>query len=121
MTHIRSAFDTARSRQDVVILLGIEPESPETEYGWIEPAELIPGHRQVRVRRFWEKPGSSLAAVLQLRGHLWNSFVMVASAQAFLDVFAMATPALHRAFNSISSLFGTDESQGEKPTERLAP
>ena len=113
MAHIRSAFDTARSRQDLVILLGIEPESPETEYGWIEPAELIPGHRQVhRVRRFWEKPGSSLAAVLQLRGHLWNSFVMVASAQAFLDVFAMATPALHRAFTSVSSLFGTDDELG---------
>jgi mannose-1-phosphate guanylyltransferase len=113
MTHIRRALEIAHFRRDLVILLGVAPESPETEYGWIEPAELIPGHRPVhRVRRFWEKPGSSLAAVLQLRGHLWNSFVLVASAQAFLDVFAMATPALHRAFTSVSSLFGTDDELG---------
>ena len=110
MAHVRSAFDTARSRQDLVILLGIEPESPETEYGWIEPAELIPGHRQVhRVRRFWEKPGSGLAAVLQLRGCLWNSFVMVASAQALLDIIANATPALYDAFASAVPLFGTND------------
>jgi hypothetical protein len=37
---------------------------------------------------------------------------MVASAQAFLGVFAMATPALHRAFTSVSSLFGTDDELG---------
>jgi hypothetical protein len=32
MAHIGSAFETARSRQDLVILLGMDPESPETEY-----------------------------------------------------------------------------------------
>jgi mannose-1-phosphate guanylyltransferase len=113
MAHVRSAFESGRSRQDLLILLGIEPESPETEYGWIEPAELIPGHGQFhRVRRFWEKPGSSLAAVLQLRGCLWNSFVMVASARALLEVFASATPALYRAFASVTSLFGTSHEPG---------
>jgi mannose-1-phosphate guanylyltransferase len=33
MTHIRSAFETAHFRQDLVILLGVEPESPETGMG----------------------------------------------------------------------------------------
>jgi mannose-1-phosphate guanylyltransferase len=71
MAHIRSAFETAHVRPDLVILLGIEPESPETEYGWIQPAESIHGHRRLRrVRRFWEKPCSGLAAILQLRGCL---------------------------------------------------
>ena len=110
MAHIRSAFDTARSRQDLVILLGIEPESPETEYGWIEPAGSIQGHRQLRyVRRFWEKPSPGLAAVLQLRGCLWNTFVMIASAQALVDIIASATPALYNAFASVMPMFGTDD------------
>ena len=57
MAHIRSAFDTAHVGQDLVILLGVEPESPETEYGWIEPAESIREHGRLRrVRRFWENP-----------------------------------------------------------------
>jgi mannose-1-phosphate guanylyltransferase len=110
MAHIRKAFEAAHTRPDLVILLGIEPESPETEYGWIEPAELIPGHRQVhRVRRFWEKPGSSLAAVLQLRGCLWNSFVMIASAEALIEIIASATPALYNEFASAMPWFGTDD------------
>ena len=108
MAHIRRAFEAAHFRQDLVILLGVEPESPEVEYGWIEPAQAIQGHRQLhRVRRFWEKPSSGLAAVLQLRGCLWNSFVMVASAQALLELMASATPALYNAFAAAMPLFGT--------------
>jgi len=110
MAHIRSAFETAHVGQDLVILLGVEPENPEIEYGWIEPAESIHGHRRLRrVRRFWEKPCSGLAAILQLRGCLWNSFVMVASARALLELMANATPALYNAFASAMPLFGTDD------------
>jgi mannose-1-phosphate guanylyltransferase len=110
MAHIRTAFEAAHRRRDLVILLGIEPESPETEYGWIEPAKSIQGHKQLhRVRRFWEKPSSELAAVLQLRGCLWNSFVMVASARTLLDTIATATPALYQAFAPITPFMGTDD------------
>jgi mannose-1-phosphate guanylyltransferase len=110
MAHIRSAFETAHVEQNLVILLGVEPESPETEYGWIEPAESIQEHRRLRrVRRFWEKPCSGLAAILQLRGCLWNSFVMIASAHALIDIIASATPALYNAFASAIPFFGTDE------------
>jgi mannose-1-phosphate guanylyltransferase len=110
MAHIRSAFEAAHFRQDLVILLGIEPERPESQYGWIEPAGSIKGDRKLhRVRRFWEKPDSRLAAVLQLRGCLWNSFVMVASARALIDIIASATPALYSAFASVTAVFGTND------------
>jgi mannose-1-phosphate guanylyltransferase len=108
MTQIRAALDTAAKRRDLVILLGIEPESPEVEYGWIEPSQAIQGHAKVfGVRRFWEKPNRLLAQVLELRGCLWNSFVMVASVQALLDVIESAIPGLSRAFAAVTPLFGT--------------
>lgn len=110
MAHIRTAFEAAHARPDLIVLVGVEPESPETEYGWIEPAQAIQGHRQLhRVRRFWEKPCAGLAAVLQLRGCLWNSFVMIASAEALLEIIASATPALYNAFASTMPSFGTDD------------
>ena len=110
MAHIRRALDTAQLRHDLVILLGVEPESPEVEYGWIEPTAPINGHAKVfGVRRFWEKPNQVLAQVLQLRGCLWNSFVMVASVQALLEIIASATPMLYRAFACLGPLFGTDD------------
>jgi mannose-1-phosphate guanylyltransferase len=108
MAHIRTALDAARRRSDSVILLGLEPESPEVEYGWIEPAQVVPGHARVRrVRRFWEKPDQRLAQVLQLRGCLWNSFVMVASARALLEIIESAIPELYRAFARVTPLVGT--------------
>jgi mannose-1-phosphate guanylyltransferase len=113
MAHIRRAFEAAHVRPDLVILLGVEPESPETEYGWIEPAQAIQEHSQLhRVRRFWEKPSSGLAAVLQLRGCLWNSFVMIASVQALIDIIASTIPTLYNAFASAMPFFGTDEEPG---------
>ena len=107
MSQIRSALDTARQRRDLVVLLGLEPESPEVEYGWIEPAKAIHGHAKVfGVRRFWEKPNKMLAQVLQLRGCLWNSFVMVAAVQALLEIIESAIPELYHSFSSLTPLFG---------------
>jgi mannose-1-phosphate guanylyltransferase len=47
MAQIRTALDTAHKRPDLVVLLGLEPESPEVEYGWIEPVQPIRGHSKV--------------------------------------------------------------------------
>jgi mannose-1-phosphate guanylyltransferase len=110
MTYIRTALDTARRRTDLVILLGLDPESPEVEYGWIEPAEPIHGQsRLYSVRRFWEKPNQLLAQVLQLRGCLWNSFVMVASVQALLGIVESAIPQLYTSFIGLAPFLGTPE------------
>lgn len=109
MAQIRSALDTARQRRDLVVLLGLEPESPEIEYGWIEPGRPIRGQAKLfDVRRFWEKPNKMLAQVLQLRGCLWNSFVMVASVQALLEIIESAIPDLYRFFASIAPHFGSE-------------
>lgn len=108
MAQIRGALDSAAKQRDRVVLLGIEPESPEVEYGWIEPAQAIYGHANLfGVRRFWEKPNRMLAQVLHLRGCLWNSFVMVATVQALLDLIETAIPELYRSFAALTPLFGT--------------
>ncbi len=110
MSHIRAALDTARQRPDLVILLGFDPETPEVEYGWIEPSEPVRGQSRVYgVRRFWEKPNQLLAQVLQLRGCLWNSFVMVASVQALLGIIQSAIPQLYGTFIGLSPFLGTAE------------
>lgn len=107
--HIDTAYAAAAARPDMVILLGISPETPEAEYGWIEPG--IPMGSPVpdsvsRVRRFWEKPSGSVASSLMEHGCLWNSFVMVGHVHAFLNLISRALPGLLEAFESIrSSLF----------------
>jgi mannose-1-phosphate guanylyltransferase len=111
--HIDSAYAAAASRPEMVVLLGIPPETPEVEYGWIEPGtplgDLVPDS-VCRVSRFWEKPSGSLASSLMERGCLWNSFVMVGYVHAFLNLIRRALPGLVELFESIrSSLFTAAE------------
>jgi mannose-1-phosphate guanylyltransferase len=104
--HIDSAYAAAASRPEMVILLGIPPETPEAEYGWIEPGSPVPDS-VCRVSRFWEKPSGSIASSLMERGCLWNSFVMVGYVHAFLHLIRHSLPGLVEAFESIRSYLFT--------------
>jgi mannose-1-phosphate guanylyltransferase len=108
MIHVNSAFTAVAARPDLVILLGIAPENPEVEYGWIEPDEPIPGPgRLYRVRRFWEKPSPARARMLLARGCLWNSFVMVARVPTLLTLIRRAIPDLYYAFSAVGPALDT--------------
>ena len=108
--HIDSAYAAAAARPEMVILLGIPPETPEVEYGWIEPGSPLETDSIHRVSRFWEKPSCTVASSLMERGCLWNSFVMVGHVHAFLSLIRRALPRLVELFESIrASLFTASE------------
>src|SRR2546421_8386008 len=97
MKAVAQATEIVANDREMVILLGIEPRDAETEYGWIEPR---PGDEPTvaPIRRFWEKPSAALARVLFQRGCLWNSFVMVGWAGAFLRLAESTVPDIDLAF-----------------------
>jgi len=110
MSHIDVALDAVEVQPDTVMLLGITPAAPETEYGWIEPQPSILASAQksiTRVRKFWEKPSFSLATSLMERGCLWNSFVMVGSVEALLKLTRAAMPELYAEFAAVTPAFET--------------
>src|SRR5690242_11518185 len=110
MSHIDVAIDAVALQPEAVLLLGITPTAPETEYGWIEPHSSILANAQrsiTRVRKFWEKPGLSLATSLLERGCLWNSFVMVGRVDALLKMTRAAMPEMYSAFAAIAPTFET--------------
>ena len=101
MAHVDAAFAVVEGRPDLVILLGIEADYPEVQYGWIEAGDPLidgPAYPVYRVRRFWEKPGSAIAEMVFERGCLWNSFVLVARVPALLALIRGAVPGLYAAF-----------------------
>jgi mannose-1-phosphate guanylyltransferase len=78
IAHVRAAACTVAGLPTKVALLGIPPEWPEVEYGYIEPgAPLGPGTTALQVRRFCEKPDRVAAGALIAAGALWNTFVLV--------------------------------------------
>ncbi|HVY92361.1 MAG TPA: sugar phosphate nucleotidyltransferase, partial [Bryobacteraceae bacterium] len=101
------AYEEAKAQRDRVVLVGIEPTSPETSYGWIERGEK--SGRGHAVKRFCEKPDPITAASLMRAGCLWNGFIMVGYADAFLALFEAALPELLNAFRAAESVSGKPE------------
>jgi mannose-1-phosphate guanylyltransferase len=68
------------------VLLGLQPDEPDTELGYILPGNPDPygGHS---VARFIEKPGYSVAREIIDAGGLCNAFIMVAAARTLLDLY----------------------------------
>jgi len=101
--HIESAYAAVECHPETVVLLGIPPQAPEVEYGWIEPGVPIEGplaESVCRVSRFWEKPAAPIASQLMANGCLWNSFVMVGHVQTFLDLVQRGLPSMSEAFEA---------------------
>lgn len=120
MSHVETAFEATRARDDMVVLLGIAPEGAEGDYGWIEPAAPGPAEGADAlwwVRRFWEKPPPAFARGLLERGCLWNSFVMVGRVSAFLKMIGHAAPELYERFAAVVPALDTPEE--ERSVEEL--
>lgn len=110
MRHVSQALDAVCAGPDMVVLLGIKPDAPEVEYGWIEPGHPIHARSAYTLRsvcRFWEKPPFTLAEALLGRGCLWNSFVMAGSTSGFVRLIRQAAPELYAAFIEMQNVPGT--------------
>jgi len=110
MARVEGALDAAQARPETVILLGIKPDRAETEYGWIEPGELLLGPWPwplYAVRRFWEKPPAPVAERLARAGCLWNSFVIVGHPATLQRLIGGSVPHLAKAFAPLVSRLGT--------------
>ena len=83
--------EEARHAPEHLVLLGAEPDSAETSYGWIVQGSEDFG-RTSSVARFVEKPIASAAEALLRAGALWNTFIFACTARALALLFATSQP-----------------------------
>ena len=109
MRNVEAAFRAVDARPEETILLGVEPDEADPQYGWIEPGQFLANECEPvrQVRRFWEKPTAAVAQRLMWAGCLLNSFVIVARLSTFLGLFLIAMPELHGAFRALEPEMGT--------------
>ncbi|MFY9345001.1 MAG: sugar phosphate nucleotidyltransferase [Planctomycetota bacterium] len=93
---ICAAQDTAATEPGRVLLVGIVPDGPDPEYGWILPYSR-PGRTQ-HIRSFVEKPDVATASSLMRAGAVWNSFLVVGSGASLLELYERRLPGLLQAF-----------------------
>lgn len=97
---IHTAVDTAR-KTDGLVTIGIEPNRPETGYGYIRreesPEEDHNGKPVYRVKEFTEKPNRERAEQFLKSGyHLWNSGMFIWKTGAILDAFQKYLPEIYK-------------------------
>jgi mannose-1-phosphate guanylyltransferase/mannose-6-phosphate isomerase len=75
----RSALERAGAEAESasVVVLGVPPTRPETDFGYLELGEPVPGGASSPVRRFVEKPDGARARSLVAAGDLWNAGIFV--------------------------------------------
>jgi mannose-1-phosphate guanylyltransferase len=117
---VGSALQLAQQYPHSPILIGAQARYPEIEYGWIEPGGTIvdsPNARLQRVNRFWEKPFLRRAQTLLRRGCLWNTFMTIGRAGAFLELLQATVP---RVLSHLEAGLGLDRVYRQIPAVDLS-
>lgn len=78
---------------NVVVVMGVRPTTPATEYGYIQMGEQPNAKGLAPVKSFTEKPDSSFAKMFMESGEfLWNTGLYVGNAHTFLSYVAQLIP-----------------------------
>jgi mannose-1-phosphate guanylyltransferase len=109
---LQRAAAMAQAERGFIFLLGVEPDEPDTELGYILPASRS-REGAVDVVRFIEKPNELRARVLLDQGALWNVFIMAASVRTLLNLFDA------RYASTIAAMRGIEGNSLESLYERL--
>ncbi len=72
--------------QGRIVTFGVAPERAATEYGYINPGEVVSG-KVHSVKQFVEKPDAAKAAEYVKAGYLWNSGNFMFRASVLLDEY----------------------------------
>ncbi|HEY3302717.1 MAG TPA: sugar phosphate nucleotidyltransferase [Candidatus Binatia bacterium] len=110
MAHVDLACRLVERCPDFLVLLGIKPDSPETDYGYILPGSELKPLAPLAVRPvlgFHEKPDLDGARELLAAGGLWNTMVMVCRAKTLIELVRSVSPRLHSFFQRIRRAIGT--------------
>lgn len=78
---MRHALAACAVDTDKLVLLGMTPDSSDTEYGWIVPGARRRDDGLFEVGEFVEKPDLARAWALLQQGAVWNSFLFAGRAR----------------------------------------
>jgi len=90
-----------------IVTFGVKPERPATEYGYINPGEVISGEVHA-VARFVEKPDAVKASDYVNSGYLWNSGNFMFPASVLLDEYRKVDAASVEAVTNAVNNAGRD-------------
>ncbi len=109
MAHARQAYLAVKRDPSKLILLGVEPERDEPEYGYLLPTKnrVGVGPGMFEISWFIEKPDQKTARRLIRAGGLWNTMIMVFKTKTMLYWVSRLAPRLYQQFQQVYEAIGT--------------
>ena len=105
LANIESSFK-ACSKNDILMTLGIQPNSPNTGYGYIQFEKEEKNIK--KVKNFTEKPDLKTAeSFLNSGDYLWNAGIFVWSVQSILNAFKTHLPEMYTILQNGLNSFDT--------------
>jgi mannose-1-phosphate guanylyltransferase len=105
-----SAVRAAEEYPEDLVLLGVVPDNPEPDYGWIIPGTdlgWVYGRRVARVQSFLEKPGAVRAQAAMESGGLWNTLVFAVKVETIWRMGLNCFPEMMPLFEQLERAIGT--------------
>ncbi|MGA7807804.1 mannose-1-phosphate guanylyltransferase/mannose-6-phosphate isomerase [Bradyrhizobium sp.] len=90
-----------------IVTFGIKPERAATEYGYINPGDVVSGEVRA-VAKFVEKPDQAKATEYIMAGYLWNSGNFMFRASVLLDEYRNVDAASVQAVSDAVTRAGRD-------------
>ena len=90
---LANAIGALLYRRADIVLLGVAPDNPDAELGYIVP-DGPPTNGLLGVAEFVEKPARTHAARLIAAGALWNTFMLVANGRELLELLRAREPSV---------------------------
>ncbi|HEY0941217.1 MAG TPA: sugar phosphate nucleotidyltransferase [Steroidobacter sp.] len=109
---LRAAILSVRRQPGQIVILGITPDEPDPELGYIVAEDAVATNLR-SVSEFVEKPSMAAARVLIARGGVWNSFIFAAHGKTLLDAFEQRSPELVADMRQIISITEPHARQAE--------
>ncbi|MCH3884331.1 mannose-1-phosphate guanylyltransferase [Tenacibaculum aquimarinum] len=104
--NIKTSFD-ACAKEDILMTLGIQPDNPNTGYGYIQ----FEGNSTEikKVKNFTEKPNLPTAKQFLASGdYLWNAGIFVWSVKSILKAFKNYLPEMVDLLDDGNNVYNTD-------------
>jgi len=111
---VRCATQAAKELKDYLLLLGVNPDRLEPEYGWIHPgAHLgsIGGNVIRATKAFLEKPDIEGCRTAMTSGALWNTLVVAARIETLWEVGWQCFPEMMPLFERYERAIGTSQEE----------
>lgn len=104
--NIQTSFN-ACSEKDILMTLGIQPDSPNTGYGYIQFEENTSEIK--KVKNFTEKPNLEKAKEFISSGdYLWNAGIFVWSAKSIIKAFKEYLPDMVNILDDGNNVYNSD-------------